>query len=97
MTTITNESEKQLADQPTVKPSLGINDLKACLQVIEICSQRGAFKAEELTGVGTLYQKVALFVQAAEATASEAASQAAANDTAAPQETTTNRKNKKQG
>lgn len=82
--TITNEEKTQVTEQQKVKPSLGINDLKACLQVIEICSQRGAFKAEELTGVGTLYQKIALFVQAAELTAAEAANEQPATSTEPP-------------
>lgn len=42
--------------------SLSLNDLKLCLQVIDICSQRGAFKPEEYMAVGALHSKLTSFL-----------------------------------
>ena len=33
-------------------------DLKNMLMIIETCQKRGAFNAEEMTGVGALYDKL---------------------------------------
>lgn len=45
-------------------PGLGLADIAFLLQIVEICSQRGAFKADELTSVGTVYDKVKAFISA---------------------------------
>ena len=45
-------------------PALGVGDLQFMLQIIEICTQRGAFKGSELTNVGTVRDKLAAFVAA---------------------------------
>lgn len=45
------------------KPGLNIQDLVNVLQVINTCTQRGAFKADELSGVGGLYDRLNAFVQ----------------------------------
>lgn len=42
--------------------SLTTNDIKALLSVIDIASQRGAFKTSEYVEVGTIYKRVAEFV-----------------------------------
>jgi hypothetical protein len=66
MTTTTETTDEQL--------TLSISDLQACIQIIEICSSRGAFKADELAGVGHLYQKLSGFINqiaAAQATSEE--------------------------
>ena len=42
-----------------------INDIATLLQIIEVCSQRGAFRAEELSSVGAVYDKVKSFISAA--------------------------------
>lgn len=43
-------------------PSFGIQDLLFTLQVYEACSQRGAFRAEELSNVGAVYDRLKLFL-----------------------------------
>jgi len=48
------------AEQP--KPELTINDLAALRAIVEIATQRGAFKAQELTLVGTTYDKLSNFL-----------------------------------
>ena len=60
------------------QPSLNLQDLILVAQIIQICSARGAFKADELANVGNLYTKLVAFLQstgaltpAAEATQTE--------------------------
>jgi len=43
---------------------LNISDLLAVKSIIEIASQRGAFKANELEGVGKIYNKLSNFLEA---------------------------------
>lgn len=45
-------------------PSITINDLNLSLQVIDICSERGAFKGAELTDIGILRDKLYAFIEA---------------------------------
>jgi hypothetical protein len=44
-------------------PSLTLQDLVLVAQIIQLTSQRGAFKAEELESVGGLYNKLITFLQ----------------------------------
>lgn len=39
-----------------------INDIALLIQIIEVVAQRGAFKAEELSSVGAVYDKVKTFI-----------------------------------
>lgn len=57
-------SETTTEEQPTTQQSvsLSLNDLKVCLQIIDLCSQRGAFKPEEFQAVGVLHQKLTVFL-----------------------------------
>ena len=52
---------------PTVEqqpaPGLTLQDLVLVAQIIQLTAQRGAFKAEELTQVGGLYDKLVTFLQ----------------------------------
>lgn len=50
------------AEQPA--PSLTLQDLVLVAQIIQIGSQRGTFRAEELADVGNLYTKLVAFLQA---------------------------------
>lgn len=60
MTTVTQTNEQP---QPV---SLQVSDLKTVLNLIEVVNQRGAFKAEELVAVGTLFNRIKDFVAATE-------------------------------
>lgn len=51
----------ELAQQPA--PSLTLQDLVLVAQIIQLTTQRGAFKAEELADVGGLYNKLIAFLQ----------------------------------
>ena len=44
-------------------PSLNLQDLILIAQIIQICSARGAFKADEMSNVGNLYTKLVAFLQ----------------------------------
>ena len=48
-------------------PELTVNDLTAIKQVIDVASQRGAFKPNEMVSVGTIYNKLELFLNAVQA------------------------------
>lgn len=45
-------------------PQLTLGDLTLTLNVIQACAQRGAFKAEEMTVVGGLYDRIYSFLDA---------------------------------
>lgn len=55
----------------TTQPSLNINDLQAVLELIDTCTQRGAFRAEEMISVGTLYSRIRTFVNTVQPTSAE--------------------------
>jgi hypothetical protein len=44
--------------------SITIQEIGFLLQIVETCSQRGAFRAEELSSVGAVYDKVRGFLAA---------------------------------
>ena len=48
------------AQQPA--PNLTLQDLVLVAQIIQLTSQRGAYRAEELANVGTLYNKLIAFL-----------------------------------
>ena len=50
-------------------PSMTINDIAFLVQIVEIVAQRGAFKADELSTVGAVYDKVKAFIANATPTA----------------------------
>jgi hypothetical protein len=62
-------------EQPQQPTSLTIDDIRAMAAVIEACSTRGAFKAEELSSVGMLYNKTVAFLKEATEAADAAAKQ----------------------
>ena len=49
----------------TEAPGLTIQDLTMVLQIVQVAASRGAFKAEELSAVGGLYDRVFKFLDAA--------------------------------
>ncbi len=50
--------------QPTPVAQLQISDILLVAQVLQLVSQRGAFKAEEMEQVGGLYNRLVAFLQA---------------------------------
>ena len=64
-----NMAEEQKQDEPIVDPNqqvgvgdLNINDMVLLKSMIELGSQRGAWRANELSVVGTVYEKLSKFV-----------------------------------
>ena len=60
-----------MTDQTTQTPAteegqvqLQLQDLMASAQVIQLASQRGAIRAEEMATVGALYNRLVTFLQA---------------------------------
>jgi hypothetical protein len=50
-------------EQQTQQPeSISLNDLQLCLQIVDLASERGAFKGPELSQVGSIRDKLAIFL-----------------------------------
>jgi hypothetical protein len=47
-------------------PELNLNDLVAMKNLIDVVTQRGVFKANELSSVGVLYDKLTMFLEASQ-------------------------------
>lgn len=45
-------------------PSLALADLVLLLNLVRVTAERGAIKAEEMTAVGTVYEKLVKFLEA---------------------------------
>ncbi len=57
------DSEPTTAQEPnTADNDLNINDLNAMKQIIDLASSRGAFKANEMVAIGTVYNKLSNFL-----------------------------------
>jgi hypothetical protein len=82
MTTIAESTAPQQA--PT---GLTIQDLTLTLQVIQVASSRGAFKADELTAIGGLYDRIFKFLESTGAITTTPAPNASATPTATVTET----------
>jgi len=61
---------------------LTVNDIAAAVQVIDVATARGAIRGDELSQVGTLRDRFAAFVRAAqEQAAAEQSTETAGEDT----------------
>lgn len=69
-TTTAAEASTQAADAAPA-PELTLNDLAVLRQIIEVASQRGAFKAVELEAVGKAFNKLSAFLDAATESAAQ--------------------------
>tara|TARA_B100000963_G_scaffold357559_1_gene380090 strand:- start:1690 stop:2007 length:318 start_codon:yes stop_codon:yes gene_type:complete len=61
--TATQEAPATATEAPAEAPQLSIADLQALLNVIDVASSRGAFRANELTNVGGVADKLTKFLQ----------------------------------
>ena len=59
------------APAPAEKPAaeLTVQDLQALKQIIDVSTQRGAFKGNELMSVGQVYNKLEVFLNSVQAQA----------------------------
>ena len=51
------------AEASAAGASLNIQDIAFLLNIVDVASRRGAFRAEELSSVGTVYDKVTAFLK----------------------------------
>ena len=57
------ETEAPAEAQGTEVPeSIGLQDLQLLAQIVDLASQRGAFRGNELTQVGTVFDKLTTFL-----------------------------------
>jgi hypothetical protein len=52
------------AESAPAAPGLTVQDLLLTLQVVQVAASRGAFKADELSNVGGLYDRLFKFLEA---------------------------------
>ena len=57
-------TEETQAVEQAAPVSLGLGDLALMANIIQVTSERGAIKANEMTAVGALYTKLVSFVNA---------------------------------
>lgn len=62
-----NTQEAATEEAAAASAELTINDLNALKQIIDVASQRGAFKPNEMSVVGTTYTKLETFLNAVQA------------------------------
>lgn len=60
----------------TANQGIGLNDLRAMLNIIQVVSTRGAIKANEMSTVGDLHDRLAAFLASADKAAQAAQQQA---------------------
>lgn len=63
MSTISNSSFPNV-EAPSQPPNLNLQDIQSLLMIVDTAAQRGAFRATELSQIGTVFDKVNKFVQA---------------------------------
>ena len=49
--------------QEVAAPNLGLQDIVALLNIVDAASRRGAFRAEEMSAIGAVYDKVSAFLK----------------------------------
>lgn len=60
-----NQTIEQTVEQPTAPAAnLSIQDLLLVAQTIQVVAQRGVFRAEEMTNIGGLYDRIIAFLTA---------------------------------
>jgi len=69
--------QQQHAEAEAMLPTFTLNDLAAMIQLIDVVSERGAFKGPELEAVGVLRSRLARFLQANTPAAPEGAEEQA--------------------
>lgn len=62
MTEEVKKEQAQQAEAPKA-PELTINDLAALRTIIDVATQRGAFKAAEMESVGRIFNRLNVFLE----------------------------------
>ncbi len=71
---MSEENQVEEVEVEAEAPGIGMGDIAACVQIIDIVTKRGAFEGAELAEVGTVRNRLAAFLEAnkpAEAEAEE--------------------------
>lgn len=68
----TQEATQPAQDTAETVQGLQLSDLQTIMQIIDVVTQRGAIKADEMTTVGVLYSKLKAFVSQTTQAAPEA-------------------------
>ncbi len=72
-----SENTQETVQETQPAADLSVNDLAALKSIIDVASARGAFKPNEMTTIGQVYDKLSAFldqiVKQAEATTTEGA------------------------
>jgi hypothetical protein len=63
-TDATTDATPALSPEGNPAVQLQLSDLLLAAQVVQVASQRGAFKPEEFTQIGGLYDRLVAFLQA---------------------------------
>ena len=61
--TISNNQQPSGLESPKEPVTLTLQDLVQVAQIIQVTSQRGAYRAEEMATVGALYNKLVTFLE----------------------------------
>lgn len=72
---MSEEVKDQTAETPQENAELTVQDLNAIKQIIDVASQRGAFKPNEMTVVGQTYTKLETFLNAVQTQQAQQAQQ----------------------
>ena len=64
---MSEEVKDQAPEAPQAGAELTVQDLNAIKQIIDVASQRGAFKPNEMMVVGQTYSKLEAFLNAVQA------------------------------
>ena len=83
-----NSPEVQTTDTPpqNLNQALTLNDLILMGNIIQVTTQRGAFKAEEMATIGELYNKLVKFLEGAGAVTRTDAAPESTNEEVAAEE-----------
>lgn len=49
----------------TAKPTITLQDIASVVEVLKVCTERGVWRVQELSGVGRLYDRLTTFLESA--------------------------------
>jgi len=61
----TNTQEQPTPESEQAKPTLALQDLALMVQILQVGTKRGAWRAGELSSVGVLYDRLVSFLNSA--------------------------------
>jgi hypothetical protein len=58
------EAQPEVSQQSPAQPELSINDLQNLRAIVDTASRRGAFQAQEMSAIGSVYDRLSTFLNA---------------------------------